>query len=67
MLRRVDPFQATDCGLWAVRSESGKQIMTVEVDYHPRAVDTPEDLERVKAILAESPGGIRPLDSEAVK
>ena len=37
--------------------ESGMQIMTVEVDYHPQAVDTPEDLERVKAILAKSPDG----------
>ena len=31
--------------------EAGKRIMTVEMDYHPRAVDTPADLERVKAIM----------------
>ena len=31
--------------------EAGKQIMAVEMDYHPQAVDTPADLAVVKAIL----------------
>jgi len=31
--------------------EAGKQILTVETDYHPRAVDVPSDLEAVKAIM----------------
>ena len=31
--------------------EARKRIMTVEIDYHPQAVDTPADLERVKEIM----------------
>lgn len=31
--------------------EAGKRIMAVEIDYRPRAVDIPADMEAVKAIL----------------
>lgn len=31
--------------------EAGKRIVAVETEYHPRAVDTPADLELVRAIL----------------
>ena len=31
--------------------EAGKQILTVEIDYRPNAVDTPADLEKVKKIV----------------
>ena len=31
--------------------ESGKRFLAVEIDYHPEAVDTPSDLERVQRIL----------------
>lgn len=34
--------------------EAGKQIVTVEVDYHPHAVDVPSDLELVKRLLDSS-------------
>ena len=34
--------------------EAGKQILTVEIDYRPQAVDVPADLELVKAIITES-------------
>ena len=37
--------------------EAGKQILTVEIDYRPQAVDVPADLEGVKAIMAASPSG----------
>jgi 3-deoxy-manno-octulosonate cytidylyltransferase (CMP-KDO synthetase) len=33
--------------------EAGKRILAVEIDYRPHAVDTPEDLAAVKAILDE--------------
>ena len=36
--------------------EAGKDFLTVDIDYHPEAVDTPEDLEKVKQII----GRIRP-------
>jgi len=32
--------------------EAGKQILTVEIDYRPNAVDTPADLEKVKKIVS---------------
>jgi 3-deoxy-manno-octulosonate cytidylyltransferase (CMP-KDO synthetase) len=32
--------------------EAGKQFLTVEIDYHPEAVDTPADLEAVKRIMS---------------
>ena len=31
--------------------ESGKRFLAVEIDYHPEAVDTPSDLERVQRML----------------
>ena len=31
--------------------EAGKQFLTVEIDYRPEAVDTPEDLEKVKSTI----------------
>ena len=34
--------------------ESGKKILTVEIDYRPRAVDVPADLEAVERILDQS-------------
>lgn len=34
--------------------ESGNQIFTVDVDYHPYAVDVPEDLQSVKKVLASN-------------
>ena len=34
--------------------EAGMQILTVEIDYRPHAVDVPEDLEVVKALMAAS-------------
>ena len=37
--------------------EAGKQIITVEIDYRPHAVDVPADLEVVKGILAAKLGG----------
>jgi len=33
--------------------EAGRQFLTVEIDYRPEAVDTPEDLEGVKKIIAD--------------
>jgi len=32
--------------------EAGRQFLTVEIDYRPEAVDTPEDLEKVKNIVS---------------
>lgn len=32
--------------------EAGRQFLTVEIDYRPEAVDTPEDLEEVKYIMS---------------
>ena len=32
--------------------EAGRQFLTVEIDYRPEAVDTPEDLEEVRKIIA---------------
>lgn len=37
--------------------EAGYEIFTVETTYHPFAVDTPEDLERVRQIFAEEGRG----------
>ena len=34
--------------------EAGERILTVEIDYHPRGVDVPPDLELVKDILASN-------------
>lgn len=34
--------------------ESGKEILAVEMDYHPHAVDIPSDLELVKKILEQN-------------
>jgi CMP-2-keto-3-deoxyoctulosonic acid synthetase len=31
--------------------ESGREFLTVEIEYRPQAVDVPEDLETVKRIL----------------
>jgi len=31
--------------------EAGKKILTVEIDYQPKSVDTPDDLENVKKIV----------------
>lgn len=36
--------------------EAGKQILTVEIDYRPQAVDVPADIEVVEGIMANSPG-----------
>ena len=42
--------------------ESGRDFLTVEIEYRPQAVDVPEDLESVKRILrpgsypSDSPG-----------
>ena len=35
--------------------EAGKRILTVEIDYHPRGVDIPSDLELVKRVLESNP------------
>ena len=32
--------------------EAGKRLLTIEIDYRPEAVDTPEDLEKVKRIIS---------------
>jgi len=32
--------------------EAGKQILTVEIDYRPEAVDTPADLQAVKKVFS---------------
>ena len=37
--------------------EAGKQILTVEIDYRPQAVDVPADLEVVKRIMGTQSGG----------
>lgn len=37
--------------------EAGKQILTVEIDYRPHAVDVPADLEVVREILDHTHGG----------
>ena len=34
--------------------EAGIQFLTVEIDYRPEAVDTPEDLEKVKKIIGRT-------------
>ena len=34
--------------------EAGKQFLTVEIDYRPEAVDTPEDLEKVKEVIGRT-------------
>ena len=34
--------------------EAGKQFLTVEIDYRPEAVDTPEDLEKVKKVIGRT-------------
>ena len=35
--------------------EAGKHILTVEIDYHPRGVDVPSDLDIVKSMLDPNP------------
>ena len=44
---------------------AGIQIVTVEIDYRPRGVDVPSDLEVVKGILAPAPRPLQTRDKRA--